>query len=506
MGRLGSLVKDTAVYGISSILGRMLNWLLVPLYTQYLLPEKYGIVTELYAYAAFLVIIFTYGMETSFFRFSTKIEADKNKTYSLTETSLLISTIILSGLIIVFAKPIAYFLEYPDNENYVIWFGIILGIDAILAIPFARLRLENKSKKFAFLKLLNIGVNIGLNLFFIVFCTYISLNYNEGFFYNIISIIYNKENLVDYIFVSNLLANISLVFFFLPELLKIKLRIDRTVLWRMYVYGFPIMIMSLAGVTNEMLSRVVLKRWLPEGFYPHISNQAALGIFGAAYKLSVFMTMAIQAFRYAAEPFFFSRSKDADSKNLFARIMYGYVLFAIIILITISLNLDIIGNLFLRNESYREGLVIVPILLLANLFLGIYYNLSVWFKLTDQTYYGTMISAAGAIFTIGANYFLIPIIGYIGSAISALACYLSMVLASYMLGQKHYPIPYKTGKLVFYMLIGISVTFFGYYIMPGLTPDYKIFQLLLLVIFITSIVFIDMQNIKNLVKEIRKML
>lgn len=504
MSRLRSLVKDTAVYGVSSILGRMLNWLLVPLYTQYLLPDKYGIVTELYAYVAFLVILFTYGMETSFFRFSTKPDSDINKIYGLSETSLLISTIIFSGLIILFATPITNYLEYPNKEQYIVWFGIILGSDALVAVPFAKLRLENKAKRFAIYKLLNIGLNIGFNLFFIVFCTYIVEHTHSGLLYNVISSFYNSENLVDYIFLSNLLANSALLLIFLPEILKIKFHIDRRILWQMYLYGFPIMIMSLAGVTNEMLSRVVLKKWLPEDFYPGISNQAALGIFGAAYKLSVFMTMAIQAFRYAAEPFFFSRAKDIDSRELFARIMYGYIIFAILILMIISLNLDIIGNIFLRNESYRDGLSVVPVLLLANLFLGIYYNLSVWFKLTDKTYFGTLISTTGAFITILANFLLIPLIGYMGSAISALICYFVMVISSYVLGQKVYPIPYRSPKLILIIALGSLITYVGYYIIPELTEFYKFFQLVLFCLFLGIISLFEWKSIKIIIQSLKK--
>jgi O-antigen/teichoic acid export membrane protein len=503
MGRLGSLVKDTAVYGISSILGRMLNWLLVPLYTQYLLPEKYGIVTELYAYVAFLVIVYTYGMETSFFRFTTKTDSDRSKVYSLSETSLVISSILFSGLIIIFASPITDYLGYPNKEKYIVWFAIILGIDALVAIPFAKLRLENRSKRFALLKLLNIGLNVGFNLFFIVFCHYVVNNIKSGFLFNTVSAFYAGEDMVDYIFISNLLANIALLLIFLPEIIRMRFHIDLKILRKMYVYGFPIMIMSLAGVTNEMLSRVVLKRWLPEDFYPNISNQAALGIFGAAYKLSIFMTMAIQAFRYAAEPFFFARAKDIDSKELFARIMYGYVLFAIFILIIISLNLDIIGSLFLRSEAYREGLLVVPVLLLANLFLGVYYNLSVWFKLTDKTYYGTLISTSGALITIVANYILIPLIGYLGSAVSALICYFTMAVVSFIMGQNFYPIPYRISKLLMIIGLGGLITFVGYYILPTQTEFYKLFQLFLFFLFVGIMALIERKRISNITQTLR---
>jgi O-antigen/teichoic acid export membrane protein len=263
------------------------------------------------------------------------------------------------------------------------------------------------------------------------------------------------------------------------------------------------MIMSLAGVTNEMLSRAVLKKWLPLNFYPDITNQAALGIFGAAYKLSVFMTLTIQAFRYAAEPFFFSRAKDKDSKVLFSTVMHWFVIFGSFILVVIVLNLDIIGFLFLRNESYWEGLVVVPILLLANLFLGIYYNLSVWFKLTDKTYYGTIISITGAIITIVLNYLLIPLMGYLGSSIATLICYLSMVVISFTLGKKHYPIPYAVGRYIIYILSSIVLAYTGFNMPSDFTIMYKFFQLLLIALFMILVLILEKKQVMSLLKSLK---
>ncbi len=504
MSRIKTLAKDTAIYGISSILGRMLNWLLVPLYTQYLIPSEYGIVTELYAYVAFLVILYTYGMETAYFRFSTSGHDDEKVIFNLSQTSILISSLVLSVILFVFSTPIVNYLEYPGQERYIVWFSIILAIDAVSAIPFAKLRLEGKSKKFAAIKLINIFINIGLNLFFIVYCTKVVHQPAHLPLKNFILAFFNENRLVDYVFISNLVANGFLIVLMGNIIFKMKFIIDREKLRKMFIYAFPIMIMSLAGVTNEMLSRAVLKKWLPEGFYQNYSNQAALGIFGAAYKLSVFMTLAIQAFRYAAEPFFFSRANDADSKKLFGRVMQGYIIFSSFILILISLNLDIIGKLFLRSPSYREGLVVVPVLLLANLFLGIYYNLSVWFKLTDKTYYGTFISLTGALITILLNYFLIPFLGYLGSAFATLVCYLSMAAINYYYGQKHFPIPYKTLQGLFYISLAALITITGYYLEMNLPINYKIFQIVLILIFPAIIYFTYRKQIHHLVKTMTK--
>ena len=503
MGRLTSLVKETAIYGVSSILGRMLNWLLVPLYTQYLLPAEYGIVTELYAYAAFLLIIYTYGMETAFFRFTNKLENKRQFILNQSQASVLVSSILFSTLLILFSTPIINYLEYPGKEKYIIWFSIILAIDAIVAIPFANLRLQQKAKKFAWIKIVNIFLNIGFNLFFIVLCTYVVNQSHESPFKNVITHFFDQNELVDYIFISNLVASGAMILIFLREIIKIRIKLNWSLLSEMYRYAFPIMIMSLAGVTNEMLSRAVLKKWLPEGFYPGYSNQAALGIFGAAYKLSVFMTLSIQAFRYAAEPFFFSRAKDKDSRDLFSSVMFWFIIFGSFILVAIVLNLDIIGFLFLRNEAYWDGLIVVPILLLANLFLGIYYNLSIWFKLTDKTYYGTLISVSGAVLTIILNYIFIPIWGYLGSSLATLACYFSMVVFSYFLGRKQYPIPYKIGKYLFYIILALILTYLGYNKPEDYTIKFKLYQFTLILLYVIMVVLLERRQLGSLFKTKR---
>jgi O-antigen/teichoic acid export membrane protein len=398
------------------------------------------------------VILYTYGMETAYFRYSTAGNHDEKFVFNISQTSIVFSSLLLSAVLIIFSTPIVNYLEYPGQERYIIWFALILAIDAISAIPFAKLRLEGKSKKFAAYKLINIFINIFLNLFLSFIATKVvqqagipNEKSHPSFF--------NEENLVDYIFLSNLAANGFLIILMGNMIFKMKIVIDRQTLKSMYRYAFPIMIMSLAGVTNEMLSRAVLKKWLPDGFYENYSNQAALGIFGAAYKLSVFMTLAIQAFRYAAEPFFFTRAKDEDSRNLFSKVMQGYILFSSFILILISLNLDIIGKLFLRSEAYREGLVVVPILLLANLFLGIYYNLSVWFKLTDKTYYGTIISLAGALITIVLNFILIPISDTSAALLPPLPVIRPWPHAIFISGKSisRFPMKLKKGCFIFFL-------------------------------------------------------
>ena len=323
MSILKKLAGETAVYGLSSVLGRVFNYLLVPLYTSKLSGFSvgdYGIVTELYAYVAFLNILYIYGLETAYFRFSEK--GDLNY-FNLAFTSILVSSIFLSGIGWLFSQTIADILQYPDKAHFIRWLAIILGVDAIVAIPFAKLRQDGEAKKFAVFKLSNISINILLNLFFILFCPWFLKNNPTHF----LSTIYDENLGVGYVFLSNLIANGLYLILFIPLWKTVRLRIN-TVEWkRMMKYAWPVLIIGFAGVTNEMLSRAILKYRLPESFYPEYSNLEILGIFGACYKLSVFMTLAIQAFRYAFEPFLFAQAKEKNSPKVFIKVMTYFVLF-----------------------------------------------------------------------------------------------------------------------------------------------------------------------------------
>ena len=455
MGQIRQLASQTVVYGVSSVLGRVLNYLLVPLYTAVFSPGEYGVVTELYAYIAFLNVIYTYGFETAYFRFATKGE-DEAQFYNIAQTSLIISSVLFSAVLFFGADWLAQLLDYPEHGVYIQWLALILGIDAIVAVPFARLRLENKALKFAVFKLSNIGVNIGLNLFFLLLCPWLI----AAGFGSAVGWVYDDSIGVGYVFLSNLLANALFLILFFNYFRKLKFTLGKEWRW-MIAYAAPLMVMGLAGVTNEMLSRAMLKYLLPEGFYPNQTNLEILGIFGACYKISVFMTLAVQAFRYAFEPFFFSKSKEENSTKLFADVMHGFVIFGSFSWLFISLFLDELAPIFLRDSRYLTGLGIVPWLLGAGLFLGIYYNLSVWYKLTDKTSYGAWITLGGALGTIFLNIILIPVIGYMGSAITSFVTYFLMVVVSYVLGQRHYHVPYYLAKDSFYLfLTGVLITTF----------------------------------------------
>lgn len=438
MGKIQRLAGETVLYGLGSILPRFLSFLLVRLHTNVFIPEEYGIITALYSWVAVVNILLIFGMETAYFRFASQPGQDEKKIFHLAQTAVIVISSLLSIVFILLAEPIGTTLEVGGRTDLVKWLVVIIFIDALSAIPFARLRLRKKALHFAAGKLVNIGILVGLNVYF--------LKYTSG------------DPDVSLVIAANLAANVFYLFFFARTLLAWRPAYDKTISPAMYSYAWPIMITGLAGMTNEMFSRIMLLKWLPEGFYPGRSEQYALGIFGACYKLAVLMNLTITAFRYAAEPFFFSNASEKNSPQLFARVNHYFVIVCCVILLGVSINLDIL-KYFLGNPLYWEGLHIVPVLLLAYLFLGVYYNFSVWFKLTDRTYYGTVITMVGLAITIAGNYLLIPVAGYEGSAVAALFCYAGMTVLCYVLGQRYYPIPYGLTKGLLYIAFTMGLVY-----------------------------------------------
>jgi O-antigen/teichoic acid export membrane protein len=378
-------------------------------------------------------------METAYFRFASQPGQSEKKVFNLAQTVVIVISALLSVSFVLLANPIADTLQAAGRTDLVIWLILIMFLDAVAAIPFARLRLQKKAMRFAVGKLINICILVGLNVYFLKYAT----SYHPD---------------IALVVLANLAANSFYLFFFGATLLSWRPAYDRAISPAMYSYAYPIMLTGLAGMTNEMFSRITLAKWLPENFYPGKSEEYALGIFGACYKLAVLMNLTIQAFRYAAEPFFFSNAADKNSPQLFARVNHYFILVCCTILLAVSVNLDVL-KYFLGDPAYWEGLHIVPILLLAYLFLGVYYNLSVWFKLTDKTYFGTLITIFGMIITIAANYWLIPIAGYEGCAIAALLCYVSMTLVCYIAGQQFYPVPYQVGGGLAYILFTLALLY-----------------------------------------------
>jgi O-antigen/teichoic acid export membrane protein len=495
MSLLKKLAGQTALYGLSSIVGRALNFLLVPFYTAVLEAGEFGVVTELYAYIAFLNILYLFGMETAYFRFSTRENSTEKDAYNNSMSSILLGSIFLSGLIILFSSSIADTLQYPGKESYFIWLALILALDAIAAIPFAKLRLEQNAGKFAFTKIFNIVTNIFFNLFFLVFCKEV---YNGNIFPGLkdsIDVIYNPAFGVEYIFISNFIASLLTLPLLYRSFLKFRITINIAILKPMFFYSIPLMFMGFAGMVDEMLSRIILKYVLPEGKFSTHSNLEVLGIFGACYRLSMFMSLAIQAFRYAADPFFFSQSQNKNAPELYAKVMKWFIICCCFIFLFVSVNLSLFQYLLVK-PIYREAMMIVPVLLMANLFLGVYYNLSIWYKLTDKTHYGLFISAAGAIITIAFNLLLIPLIGYMGSALTTLICYFLMSLISYLWGQKYFPVPYNISSAIGYILftIALATLALAYPFGKETLMSYA-FQFFLILIYLITVFLVERKNL-----------
>jgi O-antigen/teichoic acid export membrane protein len=450
---LKRLARQTAIYGLSSIVGRFLNYLLTPLYTSKLVfqPEQYGIITEMYAYVAFLVVLLTYGMETAFFRFYSRPENDKDTVFSTSLLSLIFTSFGFIILVSVFAQPIAETLGYPNHKEYISWFAIIVGLDALVAIPLAKLRAENKSIQFASIHVISIIINIALNLFFLAYCL---PHYKAGDTNWLIDTFYNPHIGVGYVFIANLVASISRFILMLPQIIKHKIQFDPKIWRQMMVYASPLLIAGLAGVINETLDRVLLK-WLLFDELGELETMTQLGIYGACYKLSIIITLCIQAYRYAAEPFFFDQQHSVDAPKIYARMLHVFFAFVMFVFLGVALCIDVF-KYFIPNSAYWVGLDIVPILLLANVFLGVYFNLSVWYKLTDNTKYGSYIAIFGALATVALNIALIPIFGFRGSAWATLICHFSMAALSYYFGQKHLRVPYDLKKLSAYFFLAIG--------------------------------------------------
>ncbi|MES2629242.1 MAG: polysaccharide biosynthesis C-terminal domain-containing protein [Bacteroidota bacterium] len=485
MSLLRKLAGQTAVYGLPSILGRFLNYLLVPIHLSQFSPDVYGVITELYSYVAFFVVLLTYGMETAFFKFS--ISHEREKVYSNALGSILITTTAFLLLGLLLSGTIASALDYQDHPEYIIWFALILGLDAVSAIPMARLRQENKAIKFAVVNLGSIAVTILVNLLFIGYCM---PHYRAGQSNWFINAIYNPELGVGYVFVATLAASAFKCLLMYAEIIRIKLRFEFQLMKEMLAYALPLLVAGLAGIINETFSRGFFKYFLE----PRIGHQAAmyqLGIFGAVYKLSILITLFIQAYRYAAEPFFFQQSKEGGGGNaLYVQMMniFSFIVFGMFLVVTLFID---VFKLFLNNEEYYVGLHIVPILLLANAFLGISYNLSVWYKLSGKTMYGAYISIAGAIVTMGLNWILIPTMGYEGAAWSTLACYGTLMVLSYLLGRLFYPIPYQVGKNLGFLALALGLFFIDHYFVPASGALGYVINILLLFIFAGTFLLVE---------------
>ncbi len=488
---LKKLAGQTVIYGLGTILPRFLNYFLTPILTREFLPAEYGINSLLYAYISFLNIIFIYGMETTFFNFNSKLE-DKQSVFNTAVISLITSTFILSVVLLALSVPIARALSTPNAiypVQFIVWCILIIGTDAITAIPFAKLRAENKALKFSIIKLTNVIVNFGLTLFFIKVCKNAYDNNEQNFF----ATLYKPEIGIGYCFLANLLANIFTLILLSKQFSTLKFYINKDLLKEMLAYTWPLIILGLAGMINEVLDRIILSKLMAD----KSEAQIAQGIYGACYKIAILMTIFIQAFRFAAEPFFFGKVKDKDSKNMYAVVMKFFIIFCVFLLFCTLMNLHWIK--YLVAEPYWEGLKVVPILLVANLCLGVVYNLSYWYKLSGQTKFGAIIALFGAGITIFINVIFVPTYSYMACAWATLAAYAGMMILSYVLGQKYFPIKYNLRAITIYcLLVGLLFLISCSYSSIESTIIKLMLNNMLVVIFAFVVYKLEINNLKKI--------
>ena len=437
MSEMKSLAKDTAIYGLSSIIGKFLNYLLVPLYTYVLArTDDYGIVTNLYAWTALLLVLLTYGMETGFFRFANREDYDPKTVYKTAFITLLCTSALFSMLVIIFHQPLANVLGYPDHSEFVEMMFATVAVDAFACIPFAYLRYQKRPIAFASLKLLFVLLNIGFNIFFLVIL---------------------GKNDVYYIFLSNILATFIQTACLLPMTLPKGGNYDAAVLRDMLRYSLPLLVLGVAGIMNQTLDRILFPY-----LYTGADAQAQLGIYGACFKVAMVMMMFTQAFRYAYEPFVFAKHKDRHSVEAYADAMKYYIIFSYLILLGVIFYLDIFR--YIVSSAYWDGLKIVPVVLWTYVFQGIYFNLSFWYKLTDETKWGAYFSLIGLAITLVLQIVGVPLIGYWASCGSSLVCYFVIMLLSYFIGQKKAPIPYDMKPIGTYTLLTLGLLAVYYFI------------------------------------------
>ncbi|MEG1762463.1 MAG: oligosaccharide flippase family protein [Bacteroidales bacterium] len=491
--QLKNLAKQTAIYGIPSIVGRFLNFLLVPLYTYSFIPAEYGVVTEFYAYMAFFMVLLTYGMETAFFRFIQKYKS-YTAVYSTSLWSLLCTSSIFFLAVFLNKESLANWMGTSGASSYILCFALILVADVLSVLPFCLLREENKAFRFAILKMINIATNIGLNLFFILYCPHV-LHANPDSW---IRLVYDPNIGVGYIFISNLAASLLTLLLLFPEWKKFHFNFNYKLWKEIMIYALPVMVWGMAGIVNETFDRILLRYLIPD-------TQDALyqlGVYGACYKISIVMTLFIQAFRFAAEPFFFKQAEEKNAPQVYAQVMKFFVITCAFIFLICVLFLDYL--MYFVGADFRVGVGVVPVLLLANLFLGVFYNLSVWYKITDRTRVGAYISTIGAALTLLLNFVWIPIWGYHGAAWATLTCYFCIAVISYFWGQKYYPIPYPLKRISFYIGFVIALYMLKVFFVPALMLWQLIYALVALAIFCTTLLYLERDSFKNIRIKINK--
>jgi O-antigen/teichoic acid export membrane protein len=475
LSALKNFLKDTIIYGIAAVLPRVINFLLVRVHTDALPAESYALNSDFYIWTALFAVLLTFGLETAFFRF---YNAEKNKD-AIVSTSFITSlgtVLLFTVLIALFFDFFQHFFDFDNNPLRLKLFVGILALDTISMIPFAYLRVTNRPIKYAVIKLVNVAVIVIINLLFLKFIPQLI---EEGkSIPAFLNINYTHSNLVNYIFIANIFGSAISFLMLVPYLLKFKFNFNFILLKKMLVYSWPIMVAGLAYVVNENLDKFLIKRMI--GDYE-------MGIYSACYKLAIFMNLYILAFRLGAEPFFFNNASKKNAKETYAKIMNYFVIIGALVLIGIVAYIDLLKHFI--NPNYWEALSIVPIVLLANLFLGIYYNLGIWYKLTDKTIYGMYFSIIGAIITIVLNVWLIPIVGIMAAAYATLIAYSSMAIVSYLIGKKYYHIPYNLKKMAIYLAASILICTISFVYFRG-----ELWMSTLLLLVFSSIIYWNEKN------------
>lgn len=458
MSGIKKLAGQTLWYGASSIAARFINYLLTPYLTYALKGAAYGEMSLVYATLPFLNIVFTYGLETAYFRFSKDKEQERD-VFNTSMVSLIISTAILTSILIFFNKPLATLIGIKEHPEYFTWSAFIIAFDALTTLAFAKLRFEGRPVKFATVRIAGILINIALTFFFLSVCPKIQQQSPHGF----IGTFYNPKIGVGYVIIANLAQSIFTLLFLSKELMAFRWKFN-TQLWKnIIIYSAPLILAGFAGMINETFDRIMLNWWAPVSTAE--AAKIEVGTYSACYKLSILITLSVQAFRMAAEPFFFSAAHGQQPQKIYARVMKFFVITVCFMFLAVVLFLDI-WKYFIQNKVFWQGLKVVPILLLANIFLGVYYNLSIWYKLSNKTMAGAWITLIGAAITLVINFLFIPRFGYMACAWATFFCYGSMMVVSYTWGQKEYRIPYAWKKLVAYLVI--SVALYGIYLLFSL--------------------------------------
>ena len=441
MASIKTLAKDTAIYGLSSIVGRFLNYLLVPLYTHVISAASggYGIVTNLYAYTALILVILTFGMETTFFRFANKEDEDASTVFSTSLALVSALSLLFLGAVVLFATPISQALGYADHPDYLLMMAAVVALDAIQAIPFCLLRFQKKAMKFASLKLLFIVLNIGLNLLY-----FVVLGHTEVF----------------YVFFLNLVCTFLITFFFVPELIHMRFRVDMGLLRRMLSYSWPILILGIAGILNQAADKMIFPLVYPD----KAQGISELAVYGACAKIAMIMAMITQAFRYAYEPFVFAQSRERGQAHMYAMGMKYFLIFTLLAFLCVMAWLPALR--YMVGADYWQGLQVVPIVMAAEIMMGVYFNLSFWYKLIDKTIYGAVFSIVGCTVLLAVNFYGIPRMSYMACAWGGFAGYGTAMVLSYIVGQKKNPIPYPMRSMAGYVLLAVVL-----YVLITLVPD-----------------------------------